>query len=268
MPERRKSNKPKRKPFGNIASTRNIKPIGDNEEIRLNKFIASSGLCSRREADNLIKDGLVKVNGEIVTQMGLLVSVKDEVVFNGKNLRPKKHVYILMNKPKDYITTLKDPHAKKTVIDLIKNKVEERVFPVGRLDRNTTGVLLLTNDGDLTEKLTHPSYESKKIYSITLNEKLDVEHFEKIRAGIELEDGFIKPDAVDFPNPSDKREIGIEIHSGKNRIVRRIFEHFNYNVIRLDRVYFCGLTKKGLQRGHWRYLKPKEIALLNMGALK
>jgi 23S rRNA pseudouridine2605 synthase len=238
-----------------------IRPL----EIRLNKYIAGSGICSRREADEYIKAGLISVNGNVVTRLGTKVLPTDVVKYDGTLLKNEKKVYILMNKPRDYITTMEDPNAKKKVIDIIGNKCPERVYPVGRLDRNTTGVLLFTNDGDLTRKLTHPSFNKKKIYHVFLDKKLARGDMNQIASGINLEDGFIKADAIEYVNESDKTQVGLEIHSGKNRIVRRIFEHFGYRVNKLDRVYFAGLTKKGLQRGQWRYLTQKEIALLKSG---
>lgn len=239
--------------------------IVEEELVRLNKYIAMSGICARREADALIKKGLVKVNGELVNEMGIKVKFTDKVEVNGKLINPEKKVYILINKPKDYISTVDDPHAEKTVMDLIKNATQERVYPVGRLDRNTTGVLLLTNDGDLTKKLTHPSTNKKKIYRVTLNKSVSKADIEKIAEGFELEDGFIKADAISYIG-DNKKEVGIELHSGKNRIVRRIFEHLDYKVVKLDRVYFAGLTKKNLSRGKWRFLSEREVSMLKMGA--
>ncbi len=240
----------------------------DDELIRLNKYIASTGLCSRREADELIQAGLISVNDKLVTEVGTKVKPADIIKYNGERLKEEKKVYILMNKPKDYIATLEDPHANKTVIDLIKGACRERVYPVGRLDRNTTGVLLLTNDGELTKRLTHPKFEKMKVYHVELNKNLKPADMEKIATGIMLEDGFIKADAINYVNPNDKKQIGIEIHSGRNRIVRRIFEHLGYEIRKLDRVYFAGLTKKGLSRGEWRYLTEKEINMLKMNAFK
>jgi 23S rRNA pseudouridine2605 synthase len=237
----------------------------EKELVRLNKYIAMSGICARREADELIKKGLVKVNGKPVSEMGLKVKITDKVVVNGKLISPEKKVYILINKPKDYISTVDDPHAEKTVMDLVKNATKERIYPVGRLDRNTTGVLLLTNDGDLTKKLTHPSSNKKKIYRVTLDKAVSKADMEKIAEGFELDDGFIKADAISYIEDR-KKEVGIELHSGRNRIVRRVFEHLNYKVIKLDRVYFAGLTKKNLSRGKWRFLSEKEISMLKMGA--
>ena len=236
------------------------------EEIRLNKFIANSGVCSRREADNLILAGCVTVNGEVVTELGTKVNINtDDIRFNGERLKGEEKVYIVMNKPKGFVTTASDPHADKTVMDLMKS-CPTRVFPVGRLDKNTTGVLMFTNDGEIAEKLTHPSYDKKKIYQVSLDSKLKQEDYEKILSGVELNDGVIAADELEYIEADDHRKLGIEIHSGKNRIVRRIFESLGYEVKALDRVYFAGLTKKGLKRGEWRYLTEGEINLLRMGA--
>ncbi len=239
-------------------------PIKD--EVRLNKFIANSGACSRREADNFILAGVVTVNGEVVTELGTKVNVNtDDVRFNGERLKGEAKVYIVMNKPKGYVTTASDPHADRTVMDLLKG-CESRVFPVGRLDKNTTGVLMFTNDGEIAEKLTHPSYDKKKIYQVSLDSKLRQEDFEKILSGIDLPDGRIAADELEYIEEDDHRKLGIEIHSGKNRIVRRIFESLGYEVKALDRVYFAGLTKRGLKRGEWRFLTEGETNLLKMGA--
>ena len=236
------------------------------EEVRLNKFIANSGVCSRREADNLILAGVVTVNGKIVTELGTKVNIyNDEVKFNGERLKGEEKVYIVMNKPKGFVTTASDPHADKTVMDLMKG-CNARVFPVGRLDKNTTGVLMFTNDGEIAEKLTHPSYDKKKIYPVTLDKDLKQEDYDRITSGIELSDGLISADELEYIDDTDHRKLGIEIHSGKNRIVRRIFESLGYNVKALDRVYFAGLTKKGLKRGAWRYLTTGEVNVLKMGA--
>ena len=236
------------------------------EEVRLNKFIANSGVCSRREADNFILAGVVTVNGEVVTELGTKVNINtDDIRFNGERLKGENKVYIVMNKPKGYVTTASDPHADKTVMDLLK-ACPTRVFPVGRLDKNTTGVLMFTNDGEIAEKLTHPSYDKKKIYQVSLDSKLRQEDFDKIMSGIELNDGRIAADELEYIEADDHRKLGIEIHSGKNRIVRRIFESLGYEVKALDRVYFAGLTKKGLKRGEWRYLSEGETNLLRMGA--
>ena len=239
-------------------------PVKD--EIRLNKYIANSGVCSRREADNFILAGVVTVNGEVVTELGTKVNINtDDIRFNGERLKGENKVYIVMNKPKGYVTTASDPHADKTVMDLLKG-CPTRVFPVGRLDKNTTGVLMFTNDGEIAEKLTHPSYDKKKIYQVSLDSKLRHEDFEKILSGVELNDGVIAADELEYIEADDHRKLGIEIHSGKNRIVRRIFESLGYEVKALDRVYFAGLTKKGIKRGDWRYLTEGEINLLKMGA--
>ena len=236
------------------------------EEVRLNKFIANSGVCSRREADNLILAGVVTVNGKLVTELGTKVNIyTDDVRFNGEKLRGEEKVYIVMNKPKGFVTTASDPHADKTVMDLLKS-CSARVFPVGRLDKNTTGVLMFTNDGEIAEKLTHPSYDKKKIYQVTLDKDLSKDDYDRIMSGIELADGVIAADELEYIDDKDHRKLGIEIHSGKNRIVRRIFESLGYSVKGLDRVYFAGLTKKGLKRGAWRYLSQGEVNILKMGA--
>ena len=235
-------------------------------EVRLNKFIANSGVCSRREADTFIEAGVVTVNGEVVTELGTKVNVlTDEVKFNGERLKGEKKVYLVMNKPVGYVTTASDPHAEKTVLELIRG-CKERVYPVGRLDKNTTGVLMLTNDGEMAERLTHPSYDKKKIYQVALDRALDKEDYDKILSGITLSDGDVKADELEYIDEGDKRKLGIEIHSGKNRIVRRIFESLGYTVKALDRVYFAGLTKKGLKKGEWRYLTEGESNILKMGA--
>nr|WP_321487147.1 pseudouridine synthase [uncultured Draconibacterium sp.] len=233
------------------------------EGMRLNRFIANAGVCSRREADTFITAGAVTINGKIVTEMGTRVLPGDEVRFDGRKLEAERKVYILLNKPKDYVTTTDDPHADKIVMDLIKDACDERVYPVGRLDRNTTGLLLFTNDGDLSKKLTHPKHNKKKVYQATLDKPVERGHMDMIASGIELEDGPIAADAISYTS-DDKTEVGIEIHSGKNRIVRRIFEHFGYRVKKLDRVLFAGLTKKNLPRGKWRILTEKEVKFLKM----
>ena len=241
------------------------KQVKDNKIIRLNKFIAHAGICSRREADNIIMNGDITVNGKIITEMGTKILKTDIVKYKGKILEKERLVYVLLNKPKNFISTVSDPHERKTVMNLVKNACEERIFPVGRLDRNTTGVLLFTNDGDLAKKLTHPKYKVEKIYYVELNKTLINEDMLKIVEGLELEDGFIKVDEINYINGDDeKNKIGIKIHSGKNHIVRRIFEELNYKVERLDRVKFAGLTKKNLKRGEWRLLMQKEINLLKM----
>lgn len=230
--------------------------------VRLNRFIANSGVCSRRDADELIRSGRIEVNGAVVTEMGYKVGEKDVVKFAGKRLINIKPVYIIMNKPKDCICTAEDPEGRRTVLDILEDDVEERVFPVGRLDRNTTGVLLITNDGELTQKLTHPSSNLSKVYAAVLEKPLENEHFEQLLAGIELEDGPMKADDLAFSDPGDRRKIGIEIHSGRNRIIHRMFEHLGYKLERLDRVLFAGMDKRGLKRGEWRYLNEKEITSL------
>lgn len=240
----------------------------ESEFIRLNKYIASTGICSRREADEFIQAGLITVNGKLVTELGVKVGSSDLVKYNGETLREEKKVYILMNKPKDYVTTVEDPHAKKTVLELVRGACKERVYPVGRLDRNTTGVLLLTNDGEITKRLTHPRFEKLKIYHVYLNRNLKQGDMDKVASGITLEDGFIKADSISYADPVDKKQVGIEIHSGRNHIVRRIFESLGYEIAKLDRVYFAGLTKKNLRRGEWRFLSEKEIAMLKMNAFK
>ncbi len=232
--------------------------------LRLNKFIANSGECSRREADARIAEGRVTVNGEVVTEVGTKVNLKDKVCMDGVLLQPESKVYLVLNKPKDFVTTLDDPMGRKTVIDLIKHACTERVYPVGRLDRMTTGVLLFTNDGDLTKRLTHPSYNKKKIYHVFLDREISQEELDMIAKGLELEDGFIKSDAISFADPKDKKQVGIEIHSGKNRIVRRIFEHLGYKVEKLDRVFFAGITKKNIPRGKWRFLTAEEVRMLKL----
>lgn len=248
------------------TAPRHKKSEGPELEVRLNKFIANSGICSRREADRLIQAGVVTVNGAVVTELGTKVDIrKDIVLFGDQKLKGEEKVYLIMNKPKGFVTTTSDPHADQTVMDLL-TKCPTRVFPVGRLDKNTTGVLLFTNDGALSEKLTHPSFNKKKIYEVTLDKKLSEPDFEKILSGINLEDGPIKADQLAYVNAADPRVLGIEIHSGRNRIVRRIFESLGYQVKALDRVYFAGLTKKGIKRGQWRYLSEGEVNLLKMGA--
>jgi 23S rRNA pseudouridine2605 synthase len=230
------------------------------EQMPLNKFIAHSGICSRRDAAEMVKEGKVKVNNKVVTEPGFKVSSKDEINFNGKKLQLEKNlVYILLNKPKDYITTTDDPQGRKTVLDLLKRATPERIYPVGRLDRNTSGVLLLTNDGELSQKLTHPSNEVRKIYAVTLDKPLEKKDFDKILAGVNLEDGPASVDVLAYSDPKDRTQLGVEIHSGRNRIVRRIFESLGYDVKALDRVMFSGLTKKNVDRGKWRFLSEKEV---------
>lgn len=241
------------------------KPVNDGT-IRLNRFIANSGMCSRREADTYIATGCVTVNGEIVSEMGYKVRMGDSVSFNGKLLSIEKKVYVLLNKPKGFVTTVEDPHADKTVMDLVQHACYERIYPVGRLDKSTTGLLLFTNDGDLTKRLTHPKYNRKKIYHVHLDQKVTKAHLDEIVNGVTLEDGFVAADSVSYADEEDKKQVGIEIHSGKNKIVRRIFEHLGYKVVRLDRVYFCGLTKKNLPRGKWRFLTQDEVNMLKMSS--
>jgi 23S rRNA pseudouridine2605 synthase len=251
---------------GNAWSDDDTAKTPIKEVIRLNKYIANSGVCSRREADTLIQSGVVTVNGEVVTELGTKVNVlTDDVRFNGERLKGEEKVYIVMNKPKGYVTTASDPHAEKTVMDILKG-CPTRVFPVGRLDKNTTGVLMFTNDGEMAERLTHPSYNKKKIYQVVLDHPLTEEDKEKVLAGIELTDGVVAADELEYIDARDHRQLGIEIHSGKNRIVRRIFESMGYEVKALDRVYFAGLTKKGLKKGDWRYLTEGEVNILKMGA--
>ena len=236
--------------------------------MRLNKFLANAGVCSRREADDFIQAGVVSVNGQIVTELGTKVLRSDSVLFHDQLVTIEKKVYVLLNKPKDYVTTSDDPQNRKTVMDLVQDACRERIYPVGRLDRNTTGVLLLTNDGDLASKLTHPQYLKKKIYHVYLDKNVTAADLRQIGEGIMLEDGEIHADAVEYASETDKKQVGIEIHSGRNRIVRRIFEHLGYHVVKLDRVFFAGLTKKNLRRGDWRYLTEKEVNMLRMGAFE
>ena len=237
-----------------------------NEPIRLNKYLANAGVCSRREADDFITAGVVTVNGEIVTELGTKVKLGDEVRFHDQTISIERKIYILLNKPKDYVTTVEDPQDRKTVMDLVKGACKERIYPVGRLDRNTTGVLLLTNDGELASKLTHPRFLKKKIYHVRLDKNLTAADMEQLANGIQLEDGEIHADEVSYTHETDKTLVGVEIHSGRNRIVRRMFEHLGYRVLRLDRVQFAGLTKKNVRRGDWRFLTEKEVNMLRMGA--
>ena len=240
--------------------------IDPNAPVRLNKYLANAGICSRREADNYIEAGLIVVNGEVVTELGVKVLPGDDVRFNGERINPERKVYVLLNKPKDCVTTVDDPQERKTVLDCLKGIGKERIYPVGRLDRNTTGVLLLTNDGDMAAKLTHPKFMKKKIYHVTCDKNVAMSDMDLLVNGIELEDGPVYADEVSYVNEADRSQIGIEIHSGKNRIVRRMLEHLGYRVNKLDRVLFAGLTKKNLRRGDWRYLTDKEVAMLRMGA--
>lgn len=239
-----------------------------DEPIRLNKFLANAGICSRREADEFITAGVVSVNGVVVTELGTKVKRTDEIKFHDQPVNIERKVYVLLNKPKDCVTTSDDPQERKTVMDFVKGACKERIYPVGRLDRNTTGVLLLTNDGDLASKLTHPKYLKKKIYHVYCDKNVTKADLDQIVSGITLDDGEIHADAVSYASETDKSQVGIEIHSGKNRIVRRIFEALGYRVIKLDRVYFAGLTKKGLRRGDWRYLTEQEVNMLRMGSFE
>lgn len=246
-------------------SENNIDPT---QPVRLNKFLANAGVCSRREADDFIEAGVVTVNGKVVTELGTKIMRTDEVKFHDQPVSLEKKVYVLLNKPKDCVTTSDDPQQRHTVMDLVKGACPERIYPVGRLDRNTTGVLLLTNDGDLASKLTHPKFMKKKVYHVYLDKNVTLNDLRQIAEGITLDDGEIKADAVEYAHETDKKQVGIEIHSGKNRIVRRIFESLGYRVIKLDRVQFAGLTKKNLRRGDWRFLTPKEVDMLRMGAFE
>ena len=239
-----------------------------NEPIRLNKFLANAGICSRREADEFITAGVVSVNGEVVTELGTKIKRTDEVKFHDETVSVERKVYVLLNKPKDCVTTSDDPQERKTVMHCVKDACKERIYPVGRLDRNTTGVLLLTNDGDMASKLTHPKYLKKKIYHVHCDKNVTKADLEQIASGITLDDGEIRADAVSYASETDKKQVGIEIHSGKNRIVRRIFESLGYKVMKLDRVYFAGLTQKGLKRGDWRFLTEMEVNMLRMGSFE
>ncbi len=242
--------------------------IDPTAPVRLNKYLANAGVCSRREADEFIKAGVVSVNGKVVTELGTKVLRTDEVKFHDQQVNMEKKVYVLLNKPKDCVTTIDDPNQRKTVMDLVKDACPERIYPVGRLDRNTTGVLLLTNDGELASKLTHPQFLKKKIYHVFLDKNVTAHDMRQIADGITLEDGEIHADAIEYASDTDKSQVGIEIHSGKNRIVRRIFESLGYRVIKLDRVLFAGLTKKNVRRGDWRFLTEKEVEMLRMGAFQ
>ena len=250
--------------------------IDPNAEVRLNKFMANAGVCSRREADELITKGLVKVNGEVVTELGVKITAKDTVEYNDKIVTSERKIYILLNKPKDCVTTSDDPNGRKTVMDIVKGACEERIYPVGRLDRNTTGVLLLTNDGDLASKLTHPKFVKKKIYQVWTDKPISEEDMQHIADGVELDDCVgvdwtvveFNADAVSYVSPTDRKQAGIEIHSGRNRVVRRIFESLGYHVVKLDRVYFAGLTKKNLPRGRWRYLTQEEVNFLKQNSFE
>jgi len=273
----RPNNNMNRRPRNNNDSYQNpvgkrqieYKEVNDpNESIRLNKYLANAGICSRREADTFIQAGVVSVNGQIVSELGTKVKRSDDVKFHDDRVSLERKIYIILNKPKDCVTTSDDPQARKTVMDFIKGACRERVYPVGRLDRNTTGVLLLTNDGELASKLTHPKFLKKKVYQVTLDKVCQQGDLDHIASGVELEDGEIKADAVGYSSEIDKKQVGIEIHSGKNRIVRRIFESLGYRVLKLDRVLFAGLTKKGLRRGDWRFLTETEVGTLRMGAFE
>lgn len=265
---RRDQGQGQRKPFSkkpiNKQKTALPQKKSNPDEIRLNRYIANAGICSRREADTFIAAGNVTVNGKPVTEMGYKVKRSDDVRFDGKRLNPEKKEYILLNKPKNFITTTSDEKGRRTVMELISSASKARLLPVGRLDRNTTGLLLFTNDGDLTKKLTHPKHGVRKIYHVHLDQSLSLADLHKIEAGLELEDGPIEVDSISFIQGAPKKEIGVEIHSGRNRIVRRIFEHLGYEVTKLDRVIFAGLTKKDLPRGHWRHLTEQEVINLKM----
>ena len=265
----RNNNSQKRNPYSQKKVLRykeeNVDP---NEPIRLNRYLANAGVCSRREADKHIVAGQVKVNGEVVTELGVKVLRSDDVRFKGVKVSPEDKIYLLLNKPRGYVTTLDDPENRKTVMELVKGACPERIYPVGRLDQNTTGVLLFTNDGEMAAKLMHPQYLKKKIYHVFLNKELAPEDLQKLLTGIELEDGVMAADAAEYAKEDDHTQVGIEIHSGRNRIVRRLFEALGYRVYKLDRVYFAGLTKKHLKRGAWRFLTPKEVSMLRMGAFE
>jgi 23S rRNA pseudouridine2605 synthase len=263
---------PNRNPNAKYGLQKQLKYREENfdpeELIRLNKYLANAGICSRREADAFIQSGVVKVNGETVNELGTKVKRADLITFHEQPVKLENKIYVLLNKPKNCVTTADDPQERLTVMDLVKSACQERIFPVGRLDRNTTGVLLLTNDGDLASKLTHPKFLKKKIYHVWLDKNVSVEDMQKLADGVELDDGEIHADAISYVTDTDKDQVGIEIHSGRNRIVRRMFESLGYHVIKLDRVYFAGLTKKNLKRGHWRYLNEKEVSMLRMGAFE
>ena len=251
--------------MGNAVPVTDAQPVYPHT-MRLQRFLARAGVASRRGSEDLMTAGRVTVNGQVATELGTKVLRSDEVKFHDQPVSLEKKVYVLLNKPKDYVTTSDDPQQRKTVMDLVKNACPERIYPVGRLDRNTTGVLLLTNDGDMASKLTHPKFLKKKIYHVHLDKNVTAHDLQQIRDGITLEDGEIKADDVQYADPVDKKQVGIEIHSGKNRIVRRIFEKLGYRVTKLDRVQFAGLTKKGLRRGDWRYLTEEEVVRLRMGS--
>jgi len=266
-PEKRTKKNFKKKIVRKKSVSQKNETFDDNSgSVRLNRYLANAGICSRRQADEFIKTGVVTINNKIITTLGAKVQPGDVVKFNNESVKTEKKVYILLNKPKDYITSTIDDRGRKTVLELIKGACHERVLPVGRLDRNTTGVLLLTNDGELAAKLTHPSSKKKKIYHVFLDKNFKHPDLLALKDGIELEDGFIKADEINYVEASDKSQVGVEIHSGKNRIVRRMFEKLNYKVVKLDRVYFAGLTKKNVQRGMWRFLTEQEVRMLKMGA--
>lgn len=265
----RRTGDPKKKNFSKHRSPKRKKPVqktSNPDLIRLNKYIANSGVCSRREADTFIAAGSVIVNGEVITEMGYKVKRNDDVRFDGRRLNPEKKEYVLLNKPKNFITTTRDEKGRRTVMELVSSASNNRLYPVGRLDRDTTGLLMFTNDGDLAKKLTHPKHGVRKIYHVFLNKNVTIADLRKIREGLELEDGKVDVDEVDYVTGASKKEIGIEIHSGRNRIVRRIFEHLGYEVSKLDRVVFAGLTKKDLPRGHWRFLTEQEV--INLGMIR
>jgi len=267
MKDKKFNKNPKRSVNKNYKSKRKVSVSVERKEqlIRLNKFIANAGICSRREADKLIQSGIIKVNGKTITDLGTKISPTDKVQYDDQILKSEKKYYVLLNKPKGYITTTDDPYDRKTVMFLVKNACKERIYPVGRLDKNTTGLLLLTNDGDLAKKLTHPKHQVKKIYHVVLDKNLKSADFSQIAKGIKLEDGLIKVDTIAYvQGAGNKKEIGIEIHSGKNRIIRRLFESLDYKVVKLDRVAFAGLTKKDIPRGKWRFLTVKEVSFLKM----
>lgn len=260
---KRKGERPRTKSKSKPYNPSNSPDQAPDAPIRLNRYIANAGVCSRRKADELIEAGVISINGEVVTSLGTKVDpIRDEVRYNGERLKREKLVYVLLNKPKDYITTTDDPQERKTVMHLVQKATTERIYPIGRLDRNTTGLLLMTNDGELAEKLSHPRNNITKIYHVELNKNLSQGDFNKIEYGLELEDGLIKPDSISYIQGASKNEVGIQIHSGKNRIVRRIFEHLQYDVIKLDRVIYANLTKKDLPRGRWRHLEEKEVIQL------
>jgi 23S rRNA pseudouridine2605 synthase len=267
-PERTEGRRAARRVSAPVKRVKVTAKAAAEELVRLNKFIANSGVCARREADELITKGYILVNGKKVTELGTKVKPTDKVTYKGKDLTPGKKVYILLNKPKGYVTTVKDPHAEFTVLDLVKDATSERIYPVGRLDKNTTGVLLLTNDGDLAGKLTHPKYGAVKVYHVHTDNSVTRNDLETIVKGVALEEGTVGADAVSYPDPDDHTQVGLEIHSGQNRVVRRIFEKLGYRVRKLDRVSFAGLTKKNLQRGTWRHLTPKEVSMLKRGIFK